>query len=116
MTKRRVIKVNAMSQAHLIKLLLNGQHTCYELAQETGLHYVTVLQYTRELHRAKAAHICRWDKDTRGRDMLKVYKLGTARDAKRSRMTSAERQRVCRERARAAEQAAMLNSVWRAAA
>ena len=53
---------NAITQAHLIKLLLEGDYTCQELADETGLHYVTVLQYTRELYRAGAAYIVRWDK------------------------------------------------------
>ncbi len=71
-----MIKVNAMSQAQLIKLLLDGTHTCTELAEATGLHYVTVLHYCRELHKAGAAHIHMWEKDSRGRDLLKVYKLG----------------------------------------
>lgn len=53
----RCIKINAISQAHLIALMLDGIYTCKELAEETGLHYVTVLQYTRELHRAGAAYI-----------------------------------------------------------
>lgn len=89
---KRVVKVNAISQAQLIRLLLEGDYTCQELAEETGLHYVTVLQYTRELHRAGAAYIARWEKDSRGRDMLKVYKLGRGRDAQRARLTAAERQ------------------------
>ena len=44
---KRIIKINAITQAHLIKLLLDGKFNCQELAAETGLHYVTVLQYTR---------------------------------------------------------------------
>lgn len=87
----RQVKINAFSQAQLIKLLLEGTHTCAELAELTGLHYVTVLQYTRELHRAGAAHIHRWEKDSRGRDIRRVYQLGVGRDAKRQRMTSAQK-------------------------
>jgi predicted ArsR family transcriptional regulator len=98
-----MIKVNAMCQAQLVKLLLEGTHTCYELAQATGLHYVTVLHYCRELHKAGAAHIAMWEKDSRGRDLLKVYKLGAGKDAKRRRMTSAERQRKYREKKKHAE-------------
>jgi len=90
---RRLIKINAITQAQLIKLLLEGTYSCAELAEMTGLHYVTVLQYTRELHRAGAAHICMWDKDGRGRDLMKIYKLGVGKDVKRQRMTGAERQR-----------------------
>lgn len=89
---KRQIKINAITQAHLIKLLLDGTYTCQELADETGLHYVTVLQYTRELHRAGAAHISGWEKDSRGRDLAKIYKIGVGRDAKRHRKTAIERQ------------------------
>lgn len=95
---RRLVKINAITQALLIKLLLDGDRTCAELAEETGLHYVTVLYYTRELHRAKAAHICRWDKDARGRDLVKIYKIGHAKDAKREKLTGAQRQQRARNR------------------
>lgn len=99
--KKRLTKMNAVTQAILIKLLLDGTRTCQQLADETGLHYVTVLQYTRELHRFKAAHITTWEKDSRGRDALKVYKLGFGRDAKRTKLTAAERQRTYKARKRA---------------
>jgi hypothetical protein len=89
---RRIFKINAFTQAKLIKLLLDGAHTCAELAEQTGLHYVTVLEYTRELHRAGAAHICMYEKDALGRDALKVYKLGPGRDARRAKLTAVERQ------------------------
>ena len=94
--RRRIIKINAISQARLIALLLEGIYTCRELAEETGLHYVTVLQYTRELHRAGAAHIARWEKDERGRDNLKIYRIGAGKDARRQRLTAAQRQARCR--------------------
>lgn len=93
---KRIIKINAITQAKLIRLLLEGAYTCQELADETGLHYVTVLHYTRELHRAGAAHIASWDKDLRGRDLVKIYKLGVGKDAKRQKKTQAERQAAYR--------------------
>lgn len=93
---KRMIKINAITQAHLIKLLLEGTYTCQELADETGLHYVTVLHYTRELHRAKAAHISGWEKDHRGRDLSKIYKLGEGKDKPRQKLTAVERQRAYR--------------------
>lgn len=102
MTKRQ-IKINAITQAQLIKLLLEGIYSCRELAEHSGLHYVTVLQYTRELHRVGAAHISSWEKDDRGRDAIKVYKLGAGKDAKRQRMTQAERQQKQRVKKRMAE-------------
>jgi len=88
---KKLIKINAISQAQLIKLLLDGVYTCHELAEQSGLHYVTVLQYTRELHSAGAVHICAWEKDGRGRDAIKIYKIGEGTDARRKKMTAAER-------------------------
>ena len=95
---KRIIKIGAITQAKLIRLLLDGDLSCAELAEETGLHYVTVLQYTRELHLAGAAHICRWEKDVRDRDNVKIYKIGVGKDAKRTRLTPAEKQARVRKR------------------
>lgn len=100
---RRLIKINAITQARLIRLMLDGIYTCAQLAEETGLHYVTVLQYARELHLAGAAHIATWDKDDRGRDALKIYQIGKGRDAKRQTVPAAERQARVRSKRKAAE-------------
>lgn len=95
--RRRVVKVGAISYAHLVKLLLDGIWTNKELAEQTGLHYVTVCQYTREMHRAKAVYICEWQQDIRDRDSVRVYKIGTGKDKARRRLSAAERQRRHRE-------------------
>ena len=96
--KHKIVKMNAVAQAHLIKLLLEGAYTCKELAEQTGLHYVTVLQYCRELHEVGAAHICMWQKDARGRDAIKIYKLGEDKDRKRQKMSDAQRQQKYRDK------------------
>ena len=98
---RRIKKINGFTQAVLIKHLLEGVYSIRELADITGLHPVTVTDYTRELHRVGAAHIDHWEKDNRGRDSIKVYKLGPGKDAKREKLTPAQRQARCREKARA---------------
>lgn len=85
-------KMNAFAQGVMIKHMLEGVYTCQELAELTGLHYITVLHYARELHRAGACHISSWEKDIRGRDVIKVYKIGVGKDAKREKMTDVERQ------------------------
>ena len=100
---RRIVKINALTQAKLIEAMLDGVYNCQELADLTGLHYVTVLHYTRELHRAKAVHICQWDKDTRGRDVIKIYKIGRGKDAKREKMTAVQRQARHREKQKSIE-------------
>ena len=86
------IKVGAISYAQLIKHMQEGIYTCAELAEATGLHLVTVYQYARELHAADAAHIVRFEPDSRGRHNVKVYAMGARADAKRVRMTAVERQ------------------------
>lgn len=90
---RRVVKVNALSYAHMVRLMIDGLYTIEEIAEQTGLHYVTVCQYARELHRAQAAHICAWQPDARDRDALKIYKIGLGKDVKRRKLSSKERQR-----------------------
>ena len=55
---RKIIKVGALTYAQLVKHMLHGDMSCHELAEVTGLHYVTVLQYTRELHGAVPALSC----------------------------------------------------------
>ena len=87
-----------MSQANLIKLMLEGTYSCRELADETGLHYVTVLHYCRALHKAGAARIDSWGKDNRNRDAILIYKIGVGKDAKRHRRTCAERQQAARDK------------------
>jgi len=88
----RQVKVNALSQANLIKLLLEGEYTMRQLAEETGLHYVTVVDYTRALRRAGILHICAWELDRMGRETIRVYKLGEGKDVKpRKRLTPSER-------------------------
>lgn len=105
---RRIVKINAFTQAKLIEAMLDGVYNCQELAEITGLHYVTVLHYTRELHRAKAAHISGWDKDSRGRDVVKIYRIGRGKDAKREKLTAAQRQARTREKKKAQEVAKIM--------
>lgn len=105
---KSIIKINAFTQGVLIKHLLEGVYSCHELAEITGLHYVTVQQYTRELHRAGAAHISSWEKDGRGRDVIKIYKIGVGKDAEREKLTGAQRQERLREKRKAKEMARVM--------
>jgi hypothetical protein len=88
------VKVNAMSFALLVREMLAGEYTCEELAEKTGLHYVTVLHYTREMHKAGSAYICAWRMNHRRQYVLKVYGIGNRDDARKPRaaMTPAQRQ------------------------
>lgn len=87
------VKLNGMLFARMIRMLQDpaGQ-SVYDIASETGLHPVTVQRYLRELRRAGAAYICAWQQDSRGRDAIKVYRLGEGREARRRKLTPAQRQ------------------------
>lgn len=91
-------KINALTQAQLILAMLDGTLNCQELAEVTGLHYVTVLQHTRALHAAGAAHICAWETDTRGRECVKIYKIGKGKDKPKVKLTPAQRTKRYREK------------------
>ena len=78
---RRGHKVNAMTFAIMTKLLMEGTRTCQELADETGLHKLTVYDWTRELHRQGVIHICMWEGE--GRSSTRIFKFGPGKDAPR---------------------------------
>ena len=105
---RKIIKISKLTTALLVKEMWQGTYSCTELAELTGLHYVTVLEFTRAMHRVGACHISSWEKDTRGRDVIKIYKLGPGQDAKREKLTGAERQERTREKRRAVERAQVM--------
>ncbi len=95
---QRVTRINALAFANLIKCLNEGLYSCYELADVTGLHYATVLEYTRAMYRAGAIHITGWDLDARGRVALKVYKMGAGKDAKKHTIPATERSKAYRKK------------------
>lgn len=107
-----MVKVNAMSFALLVREMLDGEYTCAELAERTGLHYVTVLRYARELHKAKAAHICAWRMNEKKQYVLKVYKIGEGMTARKPRPPMTHAQRAFRYRMR--KNAKTLSSTSRA--
>jgi hypothetical protein len=100
------IKVNAMSFALLVREMLAGEYTCEELAERTGLHYVTVLHYAREMHKAGSAYICAWRMNERKQYVLKVYGIGNRADVNKPRkaMTPAQRQMKYRAKLRRKKQ------------
>lgn len=97
---KNLSKVGALSYAVLVKYLYEGLYSCNELSDMTGLHYVTVLGYTRAMYRERILHICAWETDSRGRSAIKIYKLGPGKDAKRTKLTSAERSSAYRKKVR----------------
>ena len=82
----------------LLPHLIYGTMNCSDLAAATGMHYATVLFYTRELHVQKRVYICGYEHDTAGRDNVKLYKLGQGTDAKRRKVSEAAKAKAYRAR------------------
>jgi hypothetical protein len=101
--KRKLVKVNALAYANLVKALEDGDHTVRDLAEITGLQELTVYHYCRELHRVKAVHIAHYAEDARGYRTATVYKLGQGKDAKRPRFSDKERTARYRAKLKAQE-------------
>ena len=91
-------KINALSFALLTKHLLDGDLTRKELAEETGLHYVTVLRYCRALRKVGALYINDWRTDARGNSNVAVFKSGSKPDAPKRKKSKAEIGRDYRQR------------------
>lgn len=90
----RFYKINARTQAELLVLLTEGTRTMRELADDTGFHYLTIVEYVRELRRVKMVHVVMWVADARGRYVIAVYKLGKGVDVvKKNPKTRNERLR-----------------------
>lgn len=104
-----ICKISHLSIFALIKAAQRGELTLAELAEESGLHYVTVCEFMRAAHREKLVHICAWEPDTRGRYLIRIYKWGEGRDIKNTKLTVNERQRRHRAAKKMRELQAQLN-------
>lgn len=78
---RRVSDPNLLAIAVMVKHLIIGLMTNKELSRECGLSYLTVCRHTAALHQMGAAHITRFELDSRGASTIRVFKLGKDDDA-----------------------------------
>lgn len=96
--RSKIRKVNHETYALVLKELLAGPCTVAELEAVSGLHHVTMLDFMRVLRRHGVVHIVAWEPDALGRDVFAVFALGKGTDAKRRKMTPAERSEAYRVR------------------
>lgn len=94
-------KLNKMCYALIIKRLIEDDATLLQLAEVSGNHKVTVEVLMRVFKEHGLVHVCGYEQDKYGRDLIKIYRWGKGKDAKRFKLTSAERARRYRERKRA---------------
>ncbi len=102
---QKLIKITALSFAKLMKCLLDGPVTYYDMAEETGLHRLTCSRYCAALKKEGVVYVAEWMEDRGGRRTLKGYKIGNKPDAARPpwRRTAAEVSKVARERRKMAQ-------------
>jgi hypothetical protein len=103
-TKQRVN--NKRNLVRLLEGMLTGTRTNAELADYTGMHYHTVIEFTAAMRKAGVAHVAGWRKDSRGMDRTAVLQLGPGLDAPRRRLTDSQRTAAYVARKRAAAEAA----------
>ena len=93
---RNQIKTRALIA--MIKELYEGA-TKAELEQASGLHHNTIYRWTRMMRAQRIVYVQGWERDSRGCNMIPVYKLGDGFDAKRPpHMTQLERTQAYRRR------------------
>lgn len=91
-------RMSPWAYAHLIKAMEDGERSCAELAEATGLHILTVYHYTKALHQVGMCHIAERRTDNRGRALIRIYKLGRGKDAPRVVRTPSQRAKQYRGR------------------
>lgn len=99
--RKKVIRLNAITNAQLIKYLLEGIYTNQELSEITGLCVRTIRTYVSAMHKAGALHISSWKKDSIGHYSMCVYKIGEGKDAKKPKMTDSEIRKRYRQKLKA---------------
>lgn len=108
--KKKVIRVNAIAIAEMLKAAQEGIYTSWELVEMTGLSINTVRGYMNVFHKAGVVHVCDWEEDTRGNRTRKVYKLGAGKDVKKPKMSQSEVNRRYREKTKALKLMKALNA------
>lgn len=74
------VRLNSMSFAKLTALLMEGAYGRIELAELTGLHRETVINYCKAMKREGLIHVCDWEQDRTGRWSIAILKLGKKPD------------------------------------
>ncbi len=96
--RKKIAKINAITNAQLMLKLTEGVYTAFELAEETGLGIRTIRPYLTAMHKVGVIHITEWTEDAIGHRSMKVYKLGPGKDVPKPRMTNAETRRRYRNK------------------
>ena len=67
--------LNAITYSHLMRALMDGEHTRSSLSKVTGLHAETVSRYVQQLHRRRVVRIADWVRNPVNGNWCPVYTL-----------------------------------------
>jgi hypothetical protein len=89
------VRANIVAQSHMLRALhTEGGATVLGIVEASGLHQSTVREWLNNMRRQRVVYIAGYEKDARDRDNAPRWAIGLdRRNARRSRMTDAERMR-----------------------
>jgi DNA-binding transcriptional ArsR family regulator len=87
----------------MLYLISKEPHSAKELAEETGLYYLTVINHLRPLYQRKLIHIAGWEQDSQNRFSIRLFKFGPGKDAVPPRLSKPEKDKKRRDRKRLAK-------------
>lgn len=82
----------------LLRALEENDMTYKEMAAISGFSVFGLVRIIKRLKQEGLVHVCGYNKDAMGRDTIKIYRYGKGKDAKRSKLPGAEKQRMYVER------------------
>ena len=90
-------RMNMLTMAQTLRIVLSGRFTRQEIVDATGIHDVTAMRWVNTMRKLRLIHVADWLPDTLGRDGIAVFELGDAPDKKRRALSGRERARRHRE-------------------
>ena len=99
LTPRKTLRLQHWAYVRVLELLLTGCHSRAALAEDTGLHILTVGELLREMRRKELIHIGDWVNNTLDRPVIEAWSFGNLPDVPKPKPKSAtQRQRDYRAR------------------
>jgi DNA-binding transcriptional ArsR family regulator len=108
--RRDPVRIGMLTNALLMRHLVEGKMTRQQLADATGLHYITVSRYLHELRKQHILYVASWLRGTEPKAKAQqIFKLGAQPDVpKPAPLTAQERQARTRAKKRRIKQARAL--------
>jgi hypothetical protein len=98
--KSHATTINRLSVAKMMRCILDGPASVFDLMDESGLCYSTAQRFVHALRHQRVIHVARWDSDTHGRPTRACYSFGDKPNVKRKIKPRPQVAREYRERAK----------------